>query len=139
VSAQAAPFTAVVLDSDGLSKAASGEPRARAVVHSAAEVGIPVLVSAITLTETLRGTPRDALVHRLLKGVEVISVDAALARVAGRLLGSTGRSDTVDAIVVATAQRAADSYTGRVLVVTSDPRDLRALSVADERIAVREV
>jgi len=51
-------------------------------------------------------------------------VTAALARAAGELLGRTGRKDTVDAVVVATAMLLPTP----VVVLTSDPGDIAALS-----------
>lgn len=133
-----APYAAVVLEADGLSKAAGGDVAARAIT-AAAELGTPVLTSAVTLTESLRGTPRDAPVHRLLESIDVVDVTAKIARTAGGLLGSAGRDDTVDALVVSTAQTVASRYGGHVLVVTSDPRDITALAGEDPRLHVRHV
>ena len=44
---------ALVLDSDGLSKAASGDPRAVAWVARARELQFPIVVNAVTLAEVL--------------------------------------------------------------------------------------
>src|SRR5260370_37769484 len=52
---------AVVLDSEGLSRA-SGNQRVRAELTMARQFGATVYVSAVTLTETLRASPRDARV-----------------------------------------------------------------------------
>lgn len=89
---------AVLLDSEGLSAAARGHPRVRAELALAERLGASVHVSAVTLTETLRGGPRDARVHALLKGVDQEAVTPGLGRAAGELLGRTGRADTVDAV-----------------------------------------
>lgn len=70
-----------------------------------------------------RGGGRQALVARLLAGVEVIALDEELGRRAGVLLGCAGSSDVVDAAVVLLA-RDGDH------VVTSDPQDLIALAEA---------
>jgi len=133
------PHTALVLDAEGVSKAARGDVAAAAFVAAAARLGLPVVVSAITLTETLRGTPRDAPVHRLLKGMEVVPVDVEIARAGGRLLGRAGQSDTVDAIVVATAEMLVTRLGGPVLVLTSDVGDLRALAEPPSRVRVQSV
>lgn len=125
----------LVLDSDGLSKAARGAEVSRALVRKARAAGLPVVVSAVTLAEVLRGHPRDAAVHLLLKGCRVEPVSAAVGRAAGELLGRTGRKDTVDAVVVATAA----TLPAPVLVLTSDPSDLGALTADLPGIAVEAV
>lgn len=94
---------AVLLDSEGLSAAAAGSPRVRAELALAERLGAAIHVSAVTLAETLRGGPRDARVHSLLKGVVSQPVTPGVGRAAGELPGRTGRADTVDAIVAVTA------------------------------------
>jgi len=116
--------TALVLDSDGLSKAAAGDPWAVAWVARARELRLPLVVNAVTLTETIRGVGRDARVHLLTKNAHVDRVDGDLAADAGRLLGKTRRSDTTDALVATTALR----LNRPVTILTSDPRDLQALT-----------
>ncbi len=124
--------TALVLDSDGLSKAADGDPRAVAWIARARELRLPLVVNAVTLTETLRGVGRDARVHLLTKNARVEPVDAELAAEAGRLLGRTKRSDTVDALVATTAIRLAQA----TIILTSDPHDLTALTEGHAQIQV---
>jgi predicted nucleic acid-binding protein len=123
---------AVVLDSEGLSAAAAGSARVRAELILAERLGASVHVSAVTLTETLRGGPRDARVHSLLKSVVQRPVTPELGRAAGELLGRTDRADTVDAIVAATA----GGLGQRVRILTSDPRDLRALTAEMDAVTV---
>jgi predicted nucleic acid-binding protein len=126
---------ALVLDSEGLSEAARGAEIPRGLVRRARDAGRPVVVSAVTLAEVLRGHPRDAAVHLLLKGCRVEPVSAAVGRAAGELLGRTGRKDTVDAVVVATAT----TLPPPVLVLTSDPSDLGALAGDLPGIAVEAI
>ncbi|TQL97521.1 hypothetical protein FB559_3112 [Actinoallomurus bryophytorum] len=85
----------------------------------------PVVASAVTLTEVLRGSSRDARVHRVLKKVEVIPLTRELGRSAGDLLGTSGLPATasIDAMVVATALVQARP----VMILTSAPGDLSAL------------
>ena len=85
----------------------------------------PVVASAVTLTEVLRGSSRDSRVHRVLKKVEVIPLTRELGRSAGELLGTSGLPATasIDAMVVATALVQARP----VMILTSDPGDLSAL------------
>jgi predicted nucleic acid-binding protein len=123
---------AVLLDSEGLSAAAAGSARARAELILAERLGASVHVSAVTLAETLRGGQRDARVHSLLKSVVQRPVTPELGRAAGELLGRTGRADTVDAIVAATASGLGQ----RVRILTSDPRDLRALTAEMDAVTV---
>jgi Arc/MetJ family transcription regulator len=105
---------------------------ARAWIARARETDRPVVVNAVTLTETVRGTARDAAVHRILRGTIVEPVDQNLAAEAGRLLGATGRDDTVDALVATTAIRLQRPIT----ILTSDPDDLRALTAGHPQINV---
>jgi predicted nucleic acid-binding protein len=124
--------SAVVLDAEGLSAAAGGSARVRAELALAERLGATVFVSAVTLTETLRGGGRDATVHRLLKGVVQQPVTPALGRAAGELLGRTGRDDTVDAIVAVTASQLGEN----VRIVTSDPAELRALTAEMDGVTI---
>lgn len=116
----------LVLDSDGLSKLAGGDPATHALVAQARARHGGVATSAVTLAEVLRGSPLDAGVHRVLAAVEVVPVTAALGRMAGELLGRaglTGHRHALDAVVAATALSAARPG----LVVTTDPSDLGRL------------
>lgn len=93
-------------------------------IARARELQLPLVVNAVTLTETLRGGGRDARVHLLTKNAHIDVVDASFAAEAGRLLGSTRRSDTVYALVAITAIRLNQPTT----ILTSDPRDFQALT-----------
>lgn len=126
---------ALVLDSHGVTEAARGAEVVRALMVEATLSGAPVVVSAVTLAEVLRGHPRDAAIHLLLKGCRVEPVSREVGREAGELLGRTGRKDTVDAVVVATAA----TMPGRVVLLTSDPVDLRALAVDLPAVEIRRV
>ena len=117
----------LVLDSEGLSKLAVGDTRARGYFDSARERGARVAVSAITLTETLRGGPPDAIVHQVLSRITVVPVTAAIARRAGELLEATGLSGhrcAIDAVVAVTALE----MIRPVVLLTSDPDDLTKLA-----------
>lgn len=133
----------LVLDSEGLSKLAAGEERTRASLETARERGARVVVSAITLAEVLRGSPRDAAVHRVLSRITVVPVSREIGRRAGELLGTTGLSGhrcAIDAVVAATALETARP----TLLLTSDPDDLSKLveepgRPKDQRVAVVHV
>jgi predicted nucleic acid-binding protein len=122
----------LVLDSEGLSKLAAGDARARAHLETAIARRARVVASAMILTEVLRGGPRDAAVHRVLSRITVVPVSPGLGRHGGELLGATGLPGhrcAVDAVVAATAL-------GRerpVVLLTSDPDDLSRLVEEPER------
>jgi hypothetical protein len=66
------------------------------------------------------GGARQARLARALPALEVASLDDDLGRRAGVLLGRAGRSDAIDAAVVALADHADR-------IVTSDPDDINHL------------
>ncbi|GAA4907367.1 PIN domain-containing protein [Stackebrandtia albiflava] len=114
------------LDSEGLVKLARDDARAQAYLRRARARAASVCLSAVTLTETLRGHPRDAELHRVLRRINVLSVSPAIARAAGELLGHTGLSGhrcAIDAIVAATAM----ACLRPVVILTSDHGDLAKL------------
>lgn len=126
----------LVLDADGVTKAAANDGRVQAFLTVARNRDARVIVSAITLAEVLRGGSRDTEIHRVLNRVTRTPVTPELARSAGELLGSSGVADaTVDAVVAATAV----AEPGSVIVLTSDPKDLRRLTAGHPMIAVHKI
>ena len=116
----------LVLDSEGLVKLAAGHPGVTARLASARERGARVVVSAITLAEVLRGSARDAPIHRVLSRITTAALTNTLGRRAGELLGRTGLSGhrcAIDAVVATTALDVARP----VVLLTSDPGDLSRL------------
>lgn len=114
----------LVLDAGGVS-ALAGQ---RARLQELRRRGLwPAQVPAVVLTEALTGDHRrDFAVNRLLRACQVRDVGEPRAREAARLRTATGRAGTisvVDAVVVALADALHEA-----VVLTSDPRDLRALS-----------
>lgn len=130
-----APWPSVVLDGQGLwAVARNDSDDARAVLAASSEAGVPVLVPAAVLAETLLGDERDARANQVLKKLQVVSLTDSIARSAARLkrlAGMTGVAATIDAIVVATSAAA-----GGGVILTSDSDDIRALAshVSDMRI-----
>jgi predicted nucleic acid-binding protein len=125
----------LVLDAEGLVKLAGGDPRARNLFETVRRRRGRIVTAASTLTEVLRGGPRDARIHRVLAGITVIPVDQTHGRAAGELLGRTGLPGhrcALDAIlaVVALAQPRP------VVLLTSDPGDLARLT---EEPGIRKV
>lgn len=125
----------VVLDSEGLSKAAARDERTAAFIKQALAEQGRVVVPTVTLAEVLRGGQRDAAVHQVLNQYEVQDITAALGRAAGEILGQAGSDKTVDAVVAAVAV----ARPGRVLVLTSDVDDLSALTAGRGGIKVVHV
>jgi hypothetical protein len=135
----------MVLDNEGVSKAATD--RAMYVrLKVAYDDGHRVLTSAAVLAEVLRGTSRDAGLHRVLARVAVEPVSEAIGQQAGHLIGAAGMSaaQAVDAMVAATAimeveQAEAADRVASVLVVTSDLPHLTTLVAARTGVAVVHV
>jgi hypothetical protein len=81
-----------------------------------------VVVPAPVLAQAWRGGGgRQASLSLLLRGCDVEATSEETAKAAGLLLGASGTSDAVDAIVVVTAVRLGAP------VFTSDPTDLHKL------------
>jgi predicted nucleic acid-binding protein len=122
----------LILDGEGLSKLAAGDARTRGYLDTARARGARVAVSAVTLTEVLRGGPRDAAVYRVLSRITALPVSPQIARRAGELLGATGLPGhrcAIDAIVAATALE----LERPAVLLTSDPDDLNRLVEEPER------
>jgi predicted nucleic acid-binding protein len=130
----------LVLDAEGIAKLASGNAIARSYFEDARGEGGRVVTTAPTITEILRGGPRDAPVHRVLRKVTVVPIGQQQGRAAGELLGRTGLSghrcalDALVAVVALAQQRP-------TVLLTSDTSDMERLTeepgrVKAERIAV---
>jgi predicted nucleic acid-binding protein len=118
---------ALVLDAEGLSKLAQGESRAVSFTMDAHDLRVPVVVAASTLTEVMRGGPRDAPVHRILRQIEISPIDAARAREAGELLGRarlSGHRYALDALVAAVTL----AQPRPAVLLTTDSKDMQRLT-----------
>jgi predicted nucleic acid-binding protein len=114
----------LILDSGAVIALARGEQRARAFLARVLELGVPVEVPVVVVAETIRGGPRDAPVHRVLKAVgSVPEAREVHGRTAGYLLGAARSTGTVDALVVAQAVEAGGAH-----ILTGDRDDLERLS-----------
>lgn len=101
------------------------------------EAGVPVLVPAAVLAETLFGDNRDARANQALKKLQVVPISEPLARVAAELKRSAnmgGLAATIDAIVVAVSAAA-----GGGAVLTADANDIRKLASAVSHVRVRPI
>jgi len=122
-----APRT-VVLDCDGLSRAAAADPVVQARLTAVVRHGGRVLVPAVILTEVLTGKASDARIWHTVNRLVVTTVDREIAGEAGPLrerasLVRRKKKDlTVDSIVAAVARAHAPS-----LVLTCDVEDFAVL------------
>lgn len=124
----------LILDSGAVIGWSRGDARTRAVLRQALARHLELRVPVVVLAETLRGSPHDAPVNRVLKAVGTAPTTPATGRDAGQLLGRTGGRNTADALVAAEAMAIPGS-----MILTSDPEDLRALLVDQPSIEVQEV
>jgi predicted nucleic acid-binding protein len=118
------PQQRLILDSGAVIALARGDGRARAFLARALELQTPVEIPVVVLAETVRGGPRDAPLHRVLKAVGAVPEAREVhGRIAGQLLAAARSSDTVDALVLAHAVEAGGAH-----VLTGDREDLERLA-----------
>ena len=120
-------MSALVLDAGAFVAVDRGDRAMVARLRVAERRGIELRSNGVVVAQVWRDpTGRQAELARLLRSVDVKTVDQHLGREAGVLLGRADASDAVDATVVAVA-----SPGDRI--VTSDPADIRALVDASGR------
>lgn len=112
----------LVLDAGAFIAAERRDERMVALVAELHKARIPLVTSAGVVGQVFRGgTGRQVPVSFLLRQTTVVDLTYAMARVLGRMLGSTKTSDVIDAHVVLLARER--DWT----VITSDPDDLRRI------------
>jgi len=116
----------VVYDAAVLVAADRNERRAWAEHKARLEFGVVPLVPAAVLAQVSRSSQQVQL-RRFLTGCVVVALGERDAHEAGRLLGITGTTDVVDAVVAATASRQG------AIILTSDPEDMERLVTASGR------
>jgi predicted nucleic acid-binding protein len=94
--------------------------RMKAVIARIADRQLPVTIPAVVIAEWYRQQRDARRILALAKAVEPTS--EALAQIAGKALKVTGGSNTIDAIVMASAAQRGD------VVYTSDVDDLLAFA-----------
>lgn len=124
------PPQRLILDSGAVISWSRGEARPRALLGRALELGMDIRIPVAVLAEILRGGPRDAPIHRVRNTIDVFPADEQVGWLAGALLGKTGGTNTVDALV------AAEAVLARADVVTADAEDLRALLAGHPEVGV---
>ena len=129
------PPQRLILDSGAVIGLSRGDDSIRAFLRRSIELDVPAEIPVVVVAETIRGEDRDATVNRVLKAVgEVPETTPAVGRCAGRLLGETRSSATIDALVVAHAVEA-----GGGTILTSDAKDLNALASAHPEVQIQVV
>jgi predicted nucleic acid-binding protein len=109
----------VTLDTGALIALERRSHRMRTLLKVAMDDGMRLTVPSPVIAEWWRG--RTDVREQILDGVDVESLDVALAKVAGEALASVAGATLVDAIVMASAARRGD------VVLTSDVQDLERL------------
>jgi predicted nucleic acid-binding protein len=124
----------LVLDSGALSAVAEKSEQLRVAARQALAQSTEVVVPTVVIAESTTGHGgRDARVNHLLRAVVIAPLDEVLARQAARLRHATRsrRGGTIDAIVVATADRVPGSQ-----LLTGDTRDIRHLAAVTNKTVV---
>lgn len=123
----------LILDSGAVIALARGDMRARAFLARALEVMASIEIPVVVVAETLRGGPRDAPVHRILKAVGSIpDAREVHGRTAGRLLGTARSAHTADALIVAQAVES-----GGACILTGDREDLELLAAPHPEVWIQ--
>ncbi|MBQ1108460.1 type II toxin-antitoxin system VapC family toxin [Streptomyces sp. 404i] len=131
------PARSLVLDSEALSLLLRNDRGMAARIEASRQVGVPVLVSALTIVEAVHGKTDLARLKWVLSRlrVEPVSQEDSLTAVA--LLqdagGLHGHKYAIDALVAALALR----VPAPVIVLTSDRDDWSKL--CGKRVIIREV
>ncbi len=119
-------MSGVVYDAGVLVAADRNERRSWAEHKARLEFGIVPLVPAPVVAQVSR-SPQQAQLRRFLTGCAVVPLGESDAHEAGRLLGMTGTTDVVDAVVVTLALR------DNSVILTGDTNDIRRLLRASGR------
>ncbi|MEV6945871.1 DNA-binding protein [Streptomyces sp. NPDC051172] len=127
----------LVLDSQALSLLLRNDRRMITRIEAARRVGVPVLVSALTVVEAAYGKTDTARLHWVLSRLQVQEVTQADSLTAVQLLsdagGLHGHKYAIDALVTAMALR----VPAPVLVLASDRDDWSRL--CDDRVQIKDV
>lgn len=122
----------LILDAGALIGIDRRDAQVRAFLEAAVRAELPVLASAAVVAQVWRGGARQALLARVLRGIEVMAMTQTAAQQIGDLLAQCGTRDVVDAHV-ALLCRAGDT------LLTSDPGDLGRLLSARAVTAAKVV
>lgn len=119
----------LVLDAGALIAIERADRQVAALIILGRRGGAELVTIAPVVGQVWRDGTRQVHLSRALPMIDVMPVDLGSAQVAGELMGETGRSDVVDALL-ALAVRAGDQ------VLTSDPDNIAQLLQARQVPAV---
>jgi len=117
-------MTRLILDSGAFIAFEKGDAGVRSRLAAARRLGIEITTTSPVVGQVWRDGRRQVLLAGLVSGTLVQAPDVAAARRAGEVLAKSKLEDVVDALVVGLAR---DGDT----ILTSDPKDIRALLAAD--------
>ena len=122
----------IVLDAGALIALDRGDKRTIALLRQALAQGRTFRVPAGVVGQAWRDGRVQVTLARFLRSeeVEIVPLDAELARSCGELCASANSADVIDASVVILARERRDP------IVTSDPNDLRRLDPGSQIIPV---
>jgi len=109
----------IILDAGALIAAERRDLQTWARLKAELELGDRPVTTAPVVAQVSR-SPRQALLHRFLRGCDIVAFEPEIAATVGTLLADSGTSDVVDAHLIVLAA-------GRT-IITSDPEDLRHLA-----------
>lgn len=128
---------ALVLDSEGLTKAVQRDREVHEWLAAARDSDLPVVTSAAVLVEVIHPKINDAALKWTLSRLRVEPVTQALAQSAAALLRSArlhGHKHAIDAMLCATALQ----HPGRVTLLTSDVEDIALLTAEHPRVVAEK-
>jgi predicted nucleic acid-binding protein len=117
----------IVLDAGALIAFERGDRTIQAYLDLAADTGDPVRTSAAVVAQVWRGGARQALLSRLLQGLEEIALTPQRGRAIGELLRLARTSDVCDASLIELADSGDE-------ILTSDPDDLEQVAAVSGKI-----
>ncbi len=119
-------MSGVTLDAGALVGLEKNRRAVVALLRVALDAELPIVVPAGVVGQVWRDGRKQARLARFLacSEVQVEALDDRRARAAGQLCGVAGTSDVIDASVVLGAKARGDR------IITSDPKDLRALDAS---------
>ncbi|MGW8360923.1 PIN domain-containing protein [Streptomyces wedmorensis] len=129
---------ALILDSEGLTKAVQRDREVHEWLTAARDADLPVITSAAVLVEVIHPRINDAALKWTLSRLRVEPVTQALAPSAAGLLraaGLHGHKYAIDAMLCATAI----AQPGRVTILTSGVEDIAVLTGDHPCVTAEEV
>lgn len=123
---------AVIFDAGGLIAWERGDRRMAALLATAVEQSVRMIVPSTVLAQVMRDQGRQVRLGRLIRHplTEVAALDRREATAVGALVASSRTTDIVDAHVVVCTRRIGG------VAITSDPDDLAALDPDVSLIAI---